>query len=123
MVVFPAPLRPISAIFSPRETLAVKFSITCRSPYDFESPFTSSGCLPDGRFIVNRMYGRWILDFARSEVCSRSTSFLRDVTWLERVPAEKRAMNSLSCAIFFSRCKLSASMRERICVFASTMSS
>ena len=70
-----------------------------------------------------RMYGRWMLDFARSEVCSRSTSFLRDVTWLERVPAEKRAMNSLSCAIFFSRCAFSASMRERICVFASTMSS
>ena len=31
-VVFPAPLRPISATFSPRETLAVKSSITVRSP-------------------------------------------------------------------------------------------
>ena len=30
-VVLPAPLRPISAIFSPRETLAVKPSITCNS--------------------------------------------------------------------------------------------
>jgi hypothetical protein len=28
----------------------------------------------------------------------------RDCTWLERVPAEKRAMKSLSWAIFFSRC-------------------
>ena len=38
---------------------------------------------------------------ASSVVCSRSTSFLRDVTWLLRVPAEKRAMNSWSWAIFF----------------------
>jgi hypothetical protein len=60
---------------------------------------------------------------ARSEVCSRSTSFLRDITWLARVPAEKRAMKSCSCAIFFSRCSLSASMRDRACVLASTMSS
>ena len=60
---------------------------------------------------------------ASSVVCSRSTSFLRDITWLARVPAEKRAMKSCSCAIFFSRCAFSASTRERICVFASTMSS
>ena len=64
-----------------------------------------------------------MFDRASSVVCSRSTSFLRDVTWLERVPAEKRAMNSFSCAIFFSRCAFSASMRERTCVLASTMSS
>ena len=32
-------------------------------------------------------------------------------------------MKSFSCAIFFSRCALSASTRERICVFAITMSS
>ena len=45
-----------------------------------------------------------MLDLASSVVCRRSTSFLRDVACAERVPAEKRAMNSLSCAIFFSRC-------------------
>ena len=84
---------------------------------------TSSGWRPEGRFISKRMYGRWMFDFASSEVCSRSTSFLRDVTWLDRVPAEKRAMNSLSWAIFFSRCAFSASMRERTWVLASTMSS
>jgi len=37
-----------------------------------------------------------------------------DRAFLERVPAEKRAMNSLSWAIFFSRWAFSASMRERI---------
>ena len=57
-----------------------------------------------------------MLDRASSDVCSRSTSFLRGVTWLDRVPAEKRAMNSFNCAIFFSRCAFSDSMRERICV-------
>ena len=30
-----------------------------------------------------------MLERARSLVCSRSTSFLRDITWLERVPAER----------------------------------
>ncbi len=70
-----------------------------------------------------RMYGRWIFDLASSEICNRSTSFLRDITWLDRVPAEKRAINSFSWAIFFSRCVFSASMRERTCVLASTMSS
>ena len=78
---------------------------------------------PEGRAIWKRMYGRWMFDRARSPVCSRSTSLRRDCTWLERVPAEKRAMKSLSCAIFFSRCTVSASRRERICVLASTMSS
>src|ERR1035437_2256791 len=53
---------------------------------------------------------------ARSEVCRRSTSFLREVPWLERVPAENRAMNSLSWALLFSGCVFCASMRERICV-------
>ena len=38
-------------------------------------------------------------------------------------PAEKRAMKSCSCEIFFSRCTLSDSTRERICVLAMTMSS
>ncbi len=60
---------------------------------------------------------------ASSVVCSRSTSFLREVACAERVPAEKRAMKSLSCAIFFSRFAFSDSMRERTCVFATTMSS
>ena len=41
---------------------------------------------------------------ASSLVCSRSTSLRRLVTCDERVPAAKRAMNSLSCAIFLSRC-------------------
>ena len=60
---------------------------------------------------------------ARSVVCSRSTSFLRDCTWLERVPAENRWMKSCSWAIFFSRCSFWASSRERIWVLASTISS
>jgi len=57
------------------------------------------------------MYGRCMFDFASSEVCSRSTSFFRDITWEDRVPAENRAMNSFSCAIFFSRCAFCASTR------------
>ncbi len=64
-----------------------------------------------------------MLERARSVVCNRSTSFLRLVTWEERVPAEKRAMNSFSWAIFFSRWAFSDSSRERIWVLASTMSS
>jgi hypothetical protein len=48
---------------------------------------------------------------------------LRDITWLARVPAEKRAMKSCSCAIFFSRCSFCDSTRARIWVLASTMSS
>ena len=64
-----------------------------------------------------------MFDLASSLVCRRSTSFLRDITWLDRVPAEKRAMNSFNCAIFFSRCAFWDSSRERICVFCSTMSS
>ena len=71
----------------------------------------------------NLMYGRWMFERASSVVCSRSTSFLREVTWLERVPAEKRAMNSFSWAIFLSRCALSDSIFDRICVLATTMSS
>ena len=45
-----------------------------------------------------------MLDFASSVTCRRSTSLRRDCTWLERVPAAKRAMNSFNWAIFFSRC-------------------
>jgi len=41
----------------------------------------------------------------------------------ERVPAENRAINSFNCAIFFSRCAFSDSIRERIDVFATTISS
>ena len=59
-----------------------------------------------------------MLDRASSVVCSRSTSLRRDCTWLDRVPAEKRAMKSLSCAIFFSRCSFCASIVVRACVFA-----
>ena len=44
-----------------------------------------------------------MFDFASSEVWRRSTSFLREVVWADRVPAAKRAMNSFNCAIFFSR--------------------
>ena len=36
-----------------------------------------------------------MFDRASSVVCSRSTSLRRDCTWLDRVPAEKRAMKSL----------------------------
>jgi len=64
------------------------------------------------------MYGRCMFDFASSEVCSRSTSLFRDITWEDRVPAENRAMNSFRCAIFFSRCALCASTRARIWVLA-----
>ena len=55
-----------------------------------------------------------MFDFARSEVCSRSTSFLRDVICDDLVPAENLAMNSFNCAIFFSRWALPASTRARI---------
>ena len=64
-----------------------------------------------------------MLERASSVVCSRSTSLRRDCTWLDRVPAEKRWMKSFSCAIFLSRCSFCDSSRERICVFAITMSS
>ena len=115
-------MRPI---FSPRETLAVKLLMTVvRRRKILAMPFElRAHACPEGRFMSKRMNGRAMLDRASSLVCRRSTSFLRDVTWLERVPAEKRAMNSFNCAIFFSRCAFWASMRERICVFASTMSS
>ena len=42
----------------------------------------------------------------------------RDCTWLERVPAAKRAMNSFSWAIFFSRWAFCDSICERTCVLA-----
>ncbi len=45
------------------------------------------------------------------------------VTWVDRVPAANRAMNSFNCATFFSRCSFCASSWERICVFATTISS
>src|SRR5271166_1932142 len=64
-----------------------------------------------------------MLDFASSVTCNRSTSLRRDCTWLERVPAAKRAMNSFNWAIFFSRCAFCPSICERTCVFAITMSS
>ncbi len=64
-----------------------------------------------------------MFDFASSVTCKRSTSLRRDCTWLERVPAEKRAMNSFNWEIFFSRCAFCASICERICVLATTMSS
>ena len=122
-VVFPWPFRPTSTIFSPRLTMAPKPATTGVPPWALATPAHSSATRPDGRFIANLMYGRWMFDRASSVVCSRSTSFRRDVTWLARVPAWNRAMKSLSCAIFFSRCSLSDSTRERICVLATTMSS
>ena len=64
-----------------------------------------------------------MLERASSVVCSRSTSLRRDVVCAARVPAPKRWMKSISCAIFFSRWTFSDSMRERICVLAITMSS
>ena len=97
--------------------------MTFCSPKALESPSNSSATLPDGRFIVNLMYGRWMLDRASSVVCSRSTSLRRDCTWLDRVPAEKRAMKSFSCAIFFSRCSFWASMVVRDLRLRHTMSS
>ena len=123
IVVLPTPLRPTSTIFSPRLTMALKSSITVRSPNAFDSPLASNATLPDGRFCWKRMYGRWMFERARSVVCSRSTSLRRDVVCAARVPAPKRWMKSMSCAIFFSRCAFSDSTRERICVLAITMSS
>ena len=64
-----------------------------------------------------------MFDRASSVVCNRSTSLRRDCTWLDLVPAEKRAMKSFNCAIFFSRCSFCDSSVERICVLATTMSS
>ena len=119
----PTPLRPTSTIFSPRLTTAPKPENTGASPCAFATPLHSSATLPEGRFIVNLMNGRWMLDRASSVVWSRSTSLRRDCTWLDRVPAEKRAMKSFSCAIFLSRCTFCASSVDRICVLAMTMSS
>src|SRR5260370_158870 len=48
----------------------------------------SSGWRPEARFMSKRIYGRWMLDLASSEVCRRSTSFLREVACAERVPEE-----------------------------------
>ena len=64
-----------------------------------------------------------MFDLASSVTCSRSTSLRRDCTWLERVPAAKRAMNSFNWAIFFSRWAFCDSICERTCVLATTMSS
>jgi len=122
-VVLPAPLRPTSTMRSPRFTIVSKHEITRASPCAFASPSHSRTIRPDGRRVVNLMYGRWMFDRASSVVCSRSTSLRREVTWLARVPAPKRAMKSLSWAIFFSRCALSDSIVARICVLATTMSS
>jgi hypothetical protein len=69
------------------------------------------------------MKGRWMLDFASSDVWSRSTSFFRDITCDDLVPAENLRMNSFNCSIFFSRCALPLSMLDRIWVFARTISS
>ncbi len=97
--------------------------MTFKLSYDFSTLRISNGCFPEFRFISNLMYGRWMLLLASSVVCRRSTSFFREVACAERVPAENRAMNSCNCAIFFSRLALSASMRPRICVLATTISS
>src|ERR1051326_5130436 len=77
---------------------------------------------------LNEFIARFSAGTRSSQVMSRKkeverlqTSFLREVTWEERVPAENRAINSFNCAIFFSRCAFSASIRERICVLARTM--
>ena len=90
--------------------MALKFDTTGTPPCALLTPLISIAVRPDGRFIGNLMYGRWMFDRASSVVCSRSTSLRRDCTWLDRVPAEKRAMKSFSCAIFFSRCALSDSI-------------
>ena len=108
---------------SPRLTMALKPGMTGTPPCALVTSLNSSGTFPDGRFIANLMYGRWMLERASSVVCSRSTSLRRDCTWLDRVPAENRAMKSLSCSIFFSRCAFCDSMVVRICVLATTMSS
>ena len=57
-VVLPAPLRPTMTIFSPRLTTALKFLTTVVSPNALNSPSNSTGTRPDGRLVVNLMYGR-----------------------------------------------------------------
>ena len=58
MVVLPVPLRPTSTIFSPRLMMPLKSSITSSAPCAFEMPSNSSAVRPDGRRLVNLMYGR-----------------------------------------------------------------
>ena len=65
-----------------------------------------------GTLLLMRGSHRAIIGFAHN-----------DCTRLDRVPAEKRAINSFSWAIFFSRWAFCPSICERICVFATTMSS
>ena len=64
-------MNPCNAGIQPlvdRAMEALKFRMTCNPSYDFDSPLISNGCRPDGRSFWNRMNGRWILDFASSEV-------------------------------------------------------
>ena len=77
-VVLPAPLRPTRTIFSPRFTIGVNAGNDVQTAERFFSPLNSSATLPDGRFIANLIYGRWMFERASSVVCSRSTSLRRD---------------------------------------------
>ena len=119
-VVLPCPLRPINAIFSPRCTLAVKSvdHVLVAIVVTSSRPRTPATCLPEGRFMLE-------LDERPRNVRSRQLTGSQALHFLlaatspgsTRVPAEKRAINSFSCAIFFSRCAFWLSICARICVF------
>ena len=94
----------------------------CRRPST--TPSNSSATLPDGRFIVNLMNGRWMFERARSVVCSRSTSLRRDVH-LARARAGREARDEVVQLrdLLLALRVLATRSRERICVLAITMSS
>jgi len=80
---------------------ALKFEMTWTSPNDLLTPLASSATRPDGRFIVNLMYGRWMFDSRQLGRLQPLDLFLARHHLLARVPAKNRAMKSCSCAIFF----------------------
>ena len=86
-------------------------------------PSTVRVCFPLGRFCSSLMNGRAMFDFFRSASESFSSCLIRLCTWEARVPAEKRATNSWSCARFFILSAFSDSIRLRTCPLARTMSS
>ena len=67
-VVLPEPLRPVSAIFSPRSMAAVNVPDHLHAVVGLVTLLNSSGCRPEGTFMSKRMYGRAIFDCASSEV-------------------------------------------------------
>ncbi len=112
------PLRPMRTILSPRMTAAEKLLMTCSvlpsSAVGLVDGFELEDVLAGGPHHLEGDEGARDVGAREFGGCRRSTSFLREFTCEERVPAENRAMKSLSWAIFFSRCSFWLSMRERI---------